>query len=312
MSPTSLAPLPRRDRDAVIRTLAAPQHGVVARAQLVAAGVPAHGIDHRLRDGRLEGLFRGVYRVPAPLAGRYEREMAAVLACGHDALLSHRSATAVWTLLPAVAGEPVEEVSMRGTYRVPGPSVRVHRVTRLDAADRTVAHGIPITTPARTIVDIAATATARELEQALAVAERDGLATPDEVARALARRPGRRGAGILRALLDSAEPPAFARSEAEELLLALVRSAGLPAPRTNVIVCGFEVDFLWSAAGLVVEIDGFEFHRSREAFERDRRRDADLMTAGYRVMRVTWRQLRDESHVVLARLARALATTTGQ
>lgn len=294
----------------MIRALAGRQHGVVARAQLVAAGVPAHAIDHRVRDGRLARLYRGVYLVAGPIPGRYEREMAAVLACGEGALLSHRSATAVWMLLPPAVGERIEEVSVRGGYRVPGPSVRVHRVARLDPADRAVAHGIPITTPARTIVDIAATASARELEQALAKAVREGLTGRRQVARVIADAPRRRGVATLRALLEAGNAPAFTRSEAEERFLALVRRGRLGAPHANVVVRGTEVDFIWRSARLIVEIDGLAVHGLPAAFERDRRRDRVLTAAGYRVMRVTWSQIRDEPEVLLVHLAQALVSAT--
>jgi very-short-patch-repair endonuclease len=126
------------------------------------------------------------------------------------------------------------------------------------------------------------------------------------MAELLARHPGRPGSPALRALLDRDSDPALTRSEAEARLLTLVRKGRLREPETNVLVCGYEVDFLWRRERLVVEVDGFAFHSSQRAFERDRRRDGRLLTAGYRIMRVTWRQLTEEPEVLLVRLARIL------
>jgi very-short-patch-repair endonuclease len=117
---------------------------------------------------------------------------------------------------------------------------------------------------------------------------------------------GRRGLTRLRSLLDGADPSTLTRSEAEERFLALVRAAALPPPEVNVRVQGYEVDFLWREAGLVVEVDGFQFHSSRAAFERDRRRDDDLQNSGFRVQRITWRQLVEDPYATVARTARAL------
>jgi len=118
---------------------------------------------------------------------------------------------------------------------------------------------------------------------------------------------GRRGVTRLRRLIEGADHPMLTRSEAEERFLALVRAGELPPPEVNVLVDGYEVDFLWRDKGLVVEVDGFQFHSSRRAFERDRRRDADLQTAGFSVLRLTWRQVVDEPYATIARTARALS-----
>jgi very-short-patch-repair endonuclease len=146
----------------------------------------------------------------------------------------------------------------------------------------------------------------RTLEAALATAERDRLSRRRDVLRLIARGPRRRGLHALRALLANSGAAALTRSEAEKRLLALVRRGGLPAPATNVLVEGQEVDFLWSEARLVVEVDGFAFHASRSAFESDRRRDARLAALGYRVVRTTWRQIVEEPEATLVGLARTL------
>jgi very-short-patch-repair endonuclease len=170
----------------------------------------------------------------------------------------------------------------------------------------TLHHGIPITTPARTLVDLSGCARGRELEQALAQAERSGLATRDHIRALLTRHARRPGTRALRELLHHAEP-AFLRSEAEARFLSLIRRAQLEKPVANARAAGHEVDFLWPGARLVVEIDGYAFHSDAGAFERDRRRDAELTGAGMRVMRITWRQLSREPEAVLVRVARALS-----
>ncbi|HEY8470656.1 MAG TPA: type IV toxin-antitoxin system AbiEi family antitoxin domain-containing protein [Longimicrobiales bacterium] len=293
--------------DAVIRALATRQHGVVARDQLVRAGVPAHKIEYRLKTGRLQRLYRAVYRV-GPVAGAREREMAAVLACGETAVLSHDSAAAAWALAPAQGDGATVHVSVQGSWRAPGRGVRVHRVGPLAADEVTRLDGIPITTPARTLLDLAACAGGAALERALARADREGIVDRESIERLLARHPRRPGTRRLAALLAGGARPALTRSEAEARFLALIRKARLREPEANVVVRGYEVDLLWRAERLIVEIDGYAFHSSRAAFEADRRRDSVLAVSGFRVVRVTWSQLSKEPEALLARIAQALVT----
>lgn len=147
----------------------------------------------------------------------------------------------------------------------------------------------------------------RELERAVAEAQARHLAQPRDLLALLARYPGRRGTAALRELAESDGAFAITRSEGEERLLALIRRSQLPPPEVNVRLCGFEVDFLWRDQRLVVEVDGFAFHSSRAAFEKDRLRDAELQARGFRVLRVTWRQIVDRKEATLARIAQALA-----
>jgi very-short-patch-repair endonuclease len=177
--------------------------------------------------------------------------------------------------------------------------VRVHRARERPASARR--HGIPLTTPERTLLDLAAVLPQRELDRAVEQAKVLHLTTRA----ALLRCPSRRGIRALeRALADE---PRLTRSEAEQRLLELLRAADLPPPRTNVRVHGHEVDLLWPRERLIVEVDGFAFHSTREAFERDRRRDAALQARGYRVLRLTWRQIVHEPQLVVARVATLLA-----
>lgn len=299
--------LARTDTDHTILALAARQHGVVSRLQLLQAGVPPDRVDGRLKARRLERLHRGVYRV-GPVIAEYAHEMAAVLACDGTAVVSHRSAAPPWKLLPPRgAGSAVDVIvphSDHGRRR----NIVAHRVRGLRPDEVTKFEGIPITTPARTLLDIAGVVGSRELERALAEALATRLATRADLLRLLSRHPRRPGTRVLRALLGPAHP-ALTRSEAEERFLALIRKARLPAPEANVTIGDYEVDFLWRTQRFVVEIDGFAFHSSAEMFESDRRRDAVLAASGLRVIRVTWRQLLTEPEAMLIRLAQALVRT---
>jgi very-short-patch-repair endonuclease len=290
------------EADAIIIAIAARQHGIVARWQLENAGVARHIVAYRTRRQQLQRLHRSVYRL-APLAGPCEREMAAVLCSGEAAVASHRTAAVLLTLLPPHASE-LSVSTDRGHPR-PLPGVRVHRVC-LPRDERTVAQGVPVTTAARTLLDLAAVATTRELEQALATALRLELTTTARVARVLKRHPRRPGCARLRTLLSLGTAPKFTRSQAEERFLALVQRAQLPAPVANVRVSGYEVDFHWRKHQLVVEIDGLAYHASRRAFVQDRRRDAALLAAGMRVMRFTWADLTEQPEATVVRVAQAL------
>lgn len=289
--------------DVLIRTLAARQHGVVSRAQLLAAGVSRRAVDGRIAKRLLLPLHRGVFRVGVVAAPR-EREMAACLACGPAAVLSHRSAAVLWELLPAMDPPGPVEVTVRGRERRHA-GIRVRRASTLRRDDVTRCDGIPVTTPDRTIRDIASTVPFRELERAVARALSQRSTTRSKLGRLVSRAPGRRGIPALRALL-AGEALAFTRSEAEERMLALVRRAQLPEPQVNARYAGYEVDFLWRDERLVAEVDGYTFHADTTAFENDRRRDLVLVSRGMRVVRVTWRQLMTEPEVVLVRLAQAL------
>src|SRR5687767_7370039 len=234
--------------DAVIAALAERQHGVVSRAQLLHAGVTAKVIDGRLSRGQLRPLHRGVFQV-GPIMAPRAREMAAHLACGASSVVSHRSAAVVWQLLePDARQQPIEILVRARERRHPGIVVR--RAGSLRNDEVTKLEGIPITTPARTIVDLAASVSARELEQALALSLARRLATRRQLERVFTRAKGRPGSARLRAFLHGAA--ALTRSEAEERLFGLIRKAELPEPATNARIGGFEVDFLWRSAGLVV------------------------------------------------------------
>jgi len=240
-----------------------------------------------------------------------EREMAAVLVCGEGSGISHRTAAALWKMLPLQEpGAPVD-VSIQRNGRIKAPSLRIHRMSFVHPDERTVEKGIPVTIPARTLLDLAGVASSRELEQAVAMAKRELSVGGGELERLLERYPKRAGASRLRMLLEREGEPALARSEAESRFLGLVRRAKLTRPDVNVRVKAYEVDFLWPRERVVVEIDGFAFHSSRDSFEQDRHRDAVLAASGFLVLRVTWRQITEEPEAVLVLLAQALARAAG-
>jgi very-short-patch-repair endonuclease len=307
-----------RDIDDLIDDFASRQHGVVARAQLLAAGVPGHAIDHRLRRGRLRRIHQGVYGL-GRLRGTYAEEMAGVLAAGDGALLSHGSAAALWGHLPPRPPDSRVEVSTPGRHSRSRPNLRTHRIEAMRPDEATSLHGIPITTPARTLLDLAAVLSAGELERALARALRAqeppaGGPAPGlekSLVALVERYPGRPGTPHLRFLLAQ-DALVFTRSHAEEVFLAIIERGGLPKPETNVRVLRFEVDCLFRAARLVVEIDGFRYHASPAALDRDRTRDQALNLAGYDVLRFTWKQLEREPDRVLASVAMALGRARGR
>lgn len=288
--------------DERIHELASRQHGVVTRRQLRAAGVSRGAIEHRLRKATLRRVHRGVYRT-GPITARYADEMAAVLACGPDAVLSDRTAAGLWGMLPPRPLEAPVDITIPRRNRGHA-GVRLH-LRPLEDDEVTRLHRLPLTVPPRTILDIAAVCPDR-LERALARATRRGVVTLEAVEAALRSHPHRPGCRALRELLELAGEPALTRSEAEALLLALLRDYGVPRPRTNAVVCGIEVDFYWPDRGVVVEVDGFAFHAHRGAFENDRDRGIILATQDITLIRVTWRQLRYEPEKVMGGLLMTL------
>ena len=297
-----------RNTDRVIAGIAVRQFGVVSRSQLLARGVARSTIQRRLRAGLLRSLHRGIYLVGHSKPERGTWELAAVLACGDRTVVSHRSAAWMWGLLPYPAKpRPVDVTVSGGREAARRAGIRIHCVRSLDRRDTRSLNGIPATTPARTLLDLATLLPPHLLERVIAEAEVRRLVRRRDLLDQLERNPGRRGTRVLRGVLDLDGGPAFTRSNAERRLLRLLRAAELPIPRVNSRVGRYEVDFVWSEQRLVVEFDSFRVHSPRAKFERDRQRDAELAAAGYTVIRVTWRQLVDSPEAVVARIAQALA-----
>jgi hypothetical protein len=295
--------------DGLIAGLAGRQHGVVARTQLRALGLSDDAIDKRAARGRLHRMHRGVYAVGHTVLGARGRWMAAVLAAGPDAVLSHASAAALWELRASAA--VIVDVTVPGSGgRGRRPGIRIHRARGL-AGQTTTHDGIPVTTPARTILDLAATLQRRPLERVLDQAENARLTDVAALVALAGASRGHRGASRLLAALTRHTPgTTLTRSQLEELFLALCDQIGVPRPRVNERVTGPEVDFVFAKQRLLVETDSWRHHRTREAFERDRERDAIHTLAGYRTLRFTHRQLTRDPRTVAATLEAALHPTS--
>jgi hypothetical protein len=286
--------------DKEVGRLAARQHGVTTRAQLTGLGLDASAIDYRVKVGRLIVLHRGVYAVGHRPPSMLARAMAAVLACGPAAALSHLAAGALWEMGPRWS--PPMDVTAPVDRRPQG--IRVHRSAALTDRDVTTHFGIPVTTPARTVLDLADLLDDRSLARAVNEARLKGWLPLDDLAELLARSPGRATAR-LRPFVEHADAPT--RSAFEDAFLAFVERYGLPRPEVNQRVAGHEVDMVWREQRLVVELDSRTHHDGDRPFERDRDRDADLLAAGFPVVRVTWRRLTGEPEREARRLDALLA-----
>ena len=294
--------------------LAAGQHGVVTLAQLTALGLSASGVRDRVGSGRLHRVHRGVYAVGHPLLSGHGRWMAAVLAYGPEAVLSHRSSAALVGLRPDTRA--IADISLPRSSAHSRPGIEAHGSTTLRAQDVTVRDGIRCTTVARTLLDLADVLDRRGVERAVEQAEALRLFDGQALDEVLARANGRRGAGVLRALLREPEGAALTASELEERFLALCRDFGVAKPEVNAWIARddgwIKADFLWRAERLVVETDGHAHHGTRQAFERDRRRDQDLLLGGWQVIRFTWRQVSAEPEGVAGTIRSLLARRTGR
>jgi very-short-patch-repair endonuclease len=294
------------EADRVIRALGNANNRVATRRALQAAGIGGNLITLRVATGLLYRIHHGVYLLDPPeKASRITLLTAAVEACGPGAVLSHRSAAELWELLPEQPG--YIEVTVVARTAGDRPGIRRHRVPELDPRDIRTRHGIRVTSLARTVLDGASYRRGQDLEELVGAAIGPGRTSVPEIDAAIERCPARRGVRRLRGLLRQDGGPRWTRSWAERRLLSLIREAGLPVPLTNRQLHGFQLDAVWPDHKLVVEVDGWLFHRDRDAFENDRARDATLVAHGYRVIRFTARQLRDQPLVVLGQLAAALA-----
>jgi very-short-patch-repair endonuclease len=292
-------------REAEISALAAGQHGVVTRAQLLKLGVSPAAVGRRVKAGRLRPLHDGVY-VVGPFEPDRAVQMAAVLAGGPAATLSHISAMHMLNLFPHPPPRPVH-VSVPGSGRSRREGIVFHRVAGLAADEWTVIDRIRVTAPGRTIVDVAGMLGSHELESVLAAAERERLITGPELSALPERYPGRRGVVILRALLRMQSGPHFTRSEAERRCRDILRAAGLPAAHANVAIGPYELDLFWPDYNVAIEIDGWAYHSSRSRFEGDRRKDAWLRARGIEVIRLTWRQITQDAIATAVMVGQALA-----
>ena len=308
--------LATRGIDAAIAALAERQHGIVSLPQLTELGLLPSAVRERVRSGRLHRVHRGVYAVGYPSLTARGRWMSAVLACGDGAVLSHRSAAVLWGLREG-SGSRVDVTTPLRTGRTRA-GLRVHWRPSLAPVDVAACDGIPCTSVALTLLDLAAILPANELERACDRAEQLRIFDGRTVHALLGRARGERGTRRLRSTLEQLDPQsALTRTEIERLMLALCKAHPLLQPVVNGWIqldgTGFSPDFLWPAAKLVVETDGGT-HRTRRAFEADRRRDQLLAEAGYTTLRFTWRQLTTEpervARTITSVLNRSVSPTT--
>jgi very-short-patch-repair endonuclease len=288
----------RRSRlviDWLIAELADRQHGVVATWQLVAIGLTHDDIRYRARIGRLHRIHHGVYAVGHRKLTRQGHRMAAVLACGPDAVLSHRSAAAHWGI-----GSPSSKFDVTAPRdRRTRKTIRAH-TAKLDSEDRTVHDGIPVTTVARTILDLAMQLSKDQLTYLIEEADRKHRLDLEALDRTIARRPRTAGTTRLTKVLAAYRGPADTRSRLERAFRKLIAKARLPEPQFNVVVAGLSVDVYWPAWKLVVELDSERYHANPRAFETDRIRDATLQKVDIRVLRVTGDRLDNAPNAVIA------------
>jgi very-short-patch-repair endonuclease len=289
----------------LIGGLADTQNGVVARAQLLALGLSSDAIGRAVRSGLLRPIFRGVYAVGHIALRRDGWWQAALLACGDDATLSHHSAAALWSLRPTSIF-PIHVIAVADRGRRQRRIAR-HRVA-LEPFETCRCDGLRVTTPARTIVDLTphlAPAVRRELVERAQDVRRFN---PTQVAASLERVPNRRGVGDLKNLVRLLEPDADnARSYLERLFLALLRQAHLPLPKVNHVIAGNRRDFVWIQERLVVETDGYRWHSTKQAQQRDRRPDRELTALGWRPVRFTYEEVAFEPARVADELAALLS-----
>jgi hypothetical protein len=296
---------PRPHPDRLIAELAG-RHGVIDRRALVSIGLTDSQIEYRLEIGRLHLIHRGVYAVGTPTLTTRGRWLAAVLAVGPDAVISHRTAATLSRLLPERG--PIHLTAPRRVR--PRRGVRCHRRS-LSCDEITVRDGIPLTTLARTLLDIAATEGGEALARALREAEYLRLTDRLSLPALIARYPRHRGTAVASAALEGLRPVAHTRSELEDRFLEFLAANGLPRPEVNATVDAggrrHEVDCVWRDRRLVAELDGRAAHGTDHAFEEDRKRDMLLQGDRWRVIRITWHRLHRDPTGLADALRRLLA-----
>jgi hypothetical protein len=278
---------------------------VVSRGQLLQLGVTADAIKSWLRSGRLYCVFRGVYALGHRAITAKGRVLAPVLVYGDGAVISHRSA-ADWWGFSRTSRVPVD-VTVPGRSKARQRGIDLHLVRTLDPRDLTEHEGVPITTVARTLLDLAEVVPRRKLKAAVEEADRRGDYDGFAVNELIARSPGRHGLKPLADLLSDFTYDELSRSELEALFFDFCQEHGIAEPSMNRKIAGYTVDAHWPGTNLIVEIDSRTFHLTPKAFEEDRERDAQLLLAGYRVVRITYRQLTRQPATVAQRLKTLLA-----
>ena len=292
-----------------VARIAARQHTLITHEQLVAVGIRGSAVSRRVATGRLNRRYRGVYVVGQPSLTREGRWLAAVLASGTGAVLSHLDAAVLWGVYDRT-GAKIHVTTAHRSRKGSG-DIRLHRVRHLDAEQVTVVNRIPVTTVARMLVDLTDVLGRERLTRIIREAAYRGLLDLDQLDAAITRAHGRRSLPTLRAAVQAHRPSTIIRSELEHRFLELCRTANLPQPDTNVpaLVNGKSIrhDCLWPTQGVVVELDGTAAHDRSDAFESDRARDAAVAAAGLRTLRYTWKRISEDADAVAAELRAVLA-----
>jgi very-short-patch-repair endonuclease len=286
--------------DFSLADLATRQHGVIARRQLIEAGIGERAFKRLVADGHLHRIHRGVYAVGHRRLTRNGRYMAAVLACGPSAVLSHRCAADLWGLH---SGGTRLEVSVPGISRRPPKLIILYQPRDLPPRDRGTIDSIPVTSLARTLVDLAAVIGPDRLGRAWEEADRVGKLDVRAVEEVLARSNGRKGTGHIRALIAERRVATDTHAGLERDLADEIRKAKLPMPAWNVLVEGYLCDAVWFDSKLIVELDSFDFHdRTRKSFDGERERHTALQLKGWQVVRLTKSQMPVAAKIISALL----------
>lgn len=304
----------RINENQMMLALARRQHGVLSRRQLERLAIPAARIDQRVKESRLVPIFTGVYALGHDIISHRGWWQAALLSGGTGAVLSHTSAAACWNLIePRNRIEIVrtfnrERLSPKHPNGVNRKLLTVHRSRRLEAEELTTHNGFPLTTVARTILNLSATFSLVQLESVISDADKMQILDWDQLRLVSKRGAGWKGIGKLKAIVDAWDPRLTdAKSRMERRFIHLCRENSVPLPAVNVMVEGFEVDCLWRNERLIVELDSRSFHDQLQAFDKDRRRDVRLGNARFVVRRVTYGQLFGDPDYVLCEVLQGLA-----
>jgi very-short-patch-repair endonuclease len=292
------------ERDHAASRIAATQKTLLTTEQLSACGLGDDAISYRVKAGRMHLEFRGVYSWGCGQLPPLARELAALLACGERSFISHRSAAFVWGMRKTPPAEV--EVSVVGREAKSRAGIRVHRIRAIDKREVRREQGLWVSSPARTVLEVAAAGTGDELVEVIDAGLAARRFKPRDLHVVLERNRPCRGAARLAEVLGDETAMAISRSRAEKALLRLIRDARLPVPETNVPFGQLEADFVWRSERLIVELDSVTYHSGPGVFQRDREKDLVFRDAGFDVLRFTRWHVIHEPAMVLARLVRAL------
>lgn len=292
-------------RDKAVARVAARQKTLVTTAHLAQCGLDKDAVAYRVHCSRFHPVFHGVYSVGCGELPPLALELAALLACGENSFISHRSAAFVWGL--RAMAPTLVEVSVVGRCCASRKGIRVHRIQSIDPAELRRHDGLWVSSPTRAVLEVAATATADELANVVNEGHGLRLFTPRELEATLRRHRGRRGVAKLAEVLGDKDAMTITRSRAERAFLKLIRDARLPAPEVNRRLGQYSPDFMWRREHLIVELDSYQFHGGPAGFQNDREKDLVYRDAGFDVLRPTRNHVVHQPARVLAMVVRALA-----